>query len=178
MALIGAQANATTINFVGSPGQSVGNDYSSLGVVFQNALYGYTFPGQLSTEIASAPHEEAPIGAGLFSLTFTGSTDTFSFVGSLYDVSVYAYDITGKPLAYYYKDYQPPELHTLNAVGIHSVTLGGGPAYFSSISFDSQVDAISSAPEPATWALMIIGFGLTGAALRRRKTGSAVSLAA
>jgi hypothetical protein len=30
--------------------------------------------------------------------------------------------------------------------------------------------AISSAPEPASWALMIAGFGLAGAALRRRPT--------
>lgn len=29
--------------------------------------------------------------------------------------------------------------------------------------------SIASAPEPATWAMMIVGFGLAGAALRRRK---------
>ena len=27
----------------------------------------------------------------------------------------------------------------------------------------------SAAPEPATWAMMITGFGLTGAAVRRRR---------
>jgi PEP-CTERM motif len=32
-------------------------------------------------------------------------------------------------------------------------------------------------PEPATWALMIAGFGLTGAALRRRRRMTALSLA-
>jgi hypothetical protein len=32
---------------------------------------------------------------------------------------------------------------------------------------------ISAVPEPATWALMILGFGLTGAAVRGRRTASA-----
>ena len=32
-------------------------------------------------------------------------------------------------------------------------------------------------PEPATWAMMIAGFGLTGAAIRRRKTRIAVTYA-
>lgn len=32
-------------------------------------------------------------------------------------------------------------------------------------------------PEPATWAMMIAGFGLTGAAIRRRKTRVAVTYA-
>lgn len=42
---------------------------------------------------------------------------------------------------------------------------------FSSIDFDfTTKDApVSSAPEPAGWALMIAGFGLSGAALRRRR---------
>jgi hypothetical protein len=32
-------------------------------------------------------------------------------------------------------------------------------------------------PEPATWAMLIAGFGLTGAAMRRRKTRVAVTYA-
>jgi len=35
-------------------------------------------------------------------------------------------------------------------------------------------DAHSAAPEPAAWALMIGGFGLAGAALRRRRSLAAV----
>jgi hypothetical protein len=36
----------------------------------------------------------------------------------------------------------------------------------------SVVEAVSSgAPEPASWALMILGFGLAGGALRRRREG-------
>jgi hypothetical protein len=35
----------------------------------------------------------------------------------------------------------------------------------------------AAVPEPATWAMMIAGFGLTGAAMRRRKTRVAVTYA-
>jgi len=34
---------------------------------------------------------------------------------------------------------------------------------------------LSAAPEPGAWALMIAGFGLTGAALRRRRAGPALA---
>ncbi len=38
------------------------------------------------------------------------------------------------------------------------------------------IDAISAAPEPATWGMMILGFGMAGVALRRRRvTGSALA---
>ncbi len=36
----------------------------------------------------------------------------------------------------------------------------------------------SAVPEPATWAMMITGFGLAGAALRRRRAGLGATLAA
>jgi hypothetical protein len=46
---------------------------------------------------------------------------------------------------------------------IESVSFSGGEEAFT-------IDSIASAaPEPSTWALMILGFGLIGAQLRRRK---------
>lgn len=36
--------------------------------------------------------------------------------------------------------------------------------------YDFQVDAEAAVPEPATWAMMIAGFGVTGVSMRRRKT--------
>lgn len=54
----------------------------------------------------------------------------------------------------------------------------GGPA-ITSVTFASSSnsfefdDLAAAAPEPATWAMMILGFGLAGAALRRRRRTSA-----
>jgi hypothetical protein len=39
------------------------------------------------------------------------------------------------------------------------------------VSFDEKI--LDAVPEPATWALMIMGFGAAGAAIRRRRTLSA-----
>jgi len=52
--------------------------------------------------------------------------------------------------------------------------IANSPAYIDNLVF--QNDRIAAVPEPATWAMMIIGFGLTGAALRRRE-GVAVHVA-
>jgi hypothetical protein len=48
---------------------------------------------------------------------------------------------------------------------------------FASTSNSFEVDALSGSavPEPATWAMMITGFGLAGAAIRRRRTILAVA---
>jgi Bacterial pre-peptidase C-terminal domain/PEP-CTERM motif len=48
--------------------------------------------------------------------------------------------------------------------------------------YDLQVSVAQHAlggavPEPATWAMMLAGFGLVGAAMRRRKTAGAIALA-
>jgi hypothetical protein len=53
-------------------------------------------------------------------------------------------------------------LHFVNGSGVFSGTL------------DGTLDA-PAIPEPATWALMICGFGLAGAALRRRPKALAVA---
>lgn len=42
-------------------------------------------------------------------------------------------------------------------------------AYNLTISGPGDISLSSAVPEPATWAMMIAGFGLAGAALRRRK---------
>jgi hypothetical protein len=39
--------------------------------------------------------------------------------------------------------------------------------------FTGHIDTLAPVPEPATWALMLIGFGAVGAGLRRRRPASA-----
>ncbi len=43
--------------------------------------------------------------------------------------------------------------------------------------YDGTLSLISAIPEPASWALMIMGFGLVGGALRMRKSGKVTALA-
>jgi hypothetical protein len=52
-----------------------------------------------------------------------------------------------------------------------SIDFGGtaGQTGFDNITFGTDVPGGSVVPEPATWAMMIIGFGLVGATVRRRR---------
>lgn len=48
-------------------------------------------------------------------------------------------------------------------------TLGSGRSDFDSRGFAGDPNAIGGVPEPASWALLLTGFGMTGAMLRRRQ---------
>jgi len=41
--------------------------------------------------------------------------------------------------------------------------------FISEIGFSSSGEVAGAAPEPASWAMMIVGFGLAGASIRRRR---------
>jgi hypothetical protein len=58
----------------------------------------------------------------------------------------------------------------LSVAGIHYVTFSGtsGTVAFDNFEFNAVTAVGAVVPEPGTWALLIMGFGLTGAVLRRR----------
>jgi hypothetical protein len=70
----------------------------------------------------------------------------------------------------------------INAEGnevIESLTFSGLEFNGQSYDFDSlrQVSINAVIPEPASWAMMITGFGLVGGAIRRRRSGGRIALA-
>jgi hypothetical protein len=77
-------------------------------------------------------------------------------------------DTDNKPLG------QGPVLE-FDMAGIQSVSFSGtsGTVGFDNFEFDTVTPVSAAVPEPASWALMIAGFGLAGAALRRRRPATA-----
>jgi len=63
----------------------------------------------------------------------------------------------------------------LNLAGIQYVTFSGdtGTVGFDNFEFNTVRPVSAGVPEPATWSLMIAGFGLLGASLRRRRCAAA-----
>jgi hypothetical protein len=57
-----------------------------------------------------------------------------------------------------------------DTIRLAATVQGNGGVFFDSVAVTGPSGAV---PEPAAWALMIGGFGLTGAALRRRRTAVA-----
>ena len=77
----------------------------------------------------------------------------------------------------------PSPLGTVSFTGLnltgpsHTIQFQQTPGtwtFVSEITFDG---AVSAAPEPATWTMMIVGFGMGGAALRRRRKSGNAALA-
>jgi hypothetical protein len=65
-------------------------------------------------------------------------------------------------------------------IGFEDLWQGGDFNYFD-LSFvfqnvaSKEVTAVDGVPEPANWAMLIAGFGLTGGAMRRRRTAAAAA---
>lgn len=53
----------------------------------------------------------------------------------------------------------------------------GSWTFISEIGFSSSGEVAGAAPEPASWAMMIVGFGLAGTSLRRRRNKVSVTYA-
>ncbi|MBC7495944.1 MAG: PEP-CTERM sorting domain-containing protein [Sphingomonadaceae bacterium] len=65
-------------------------------------------------------------------------------------------------------------IHTITSTGgfrINDITNLNVSTAYEKLAFTSN----GAVPEPAAWALMIAGFGLVGASLRRRRTGYATA---
>jgi hypothetical protein len=122
-----------------------------------------------------------------FSANYQGASLGVNMVNTHSNGSIYvdggaqiSLDGTQNNFAFFDQDY--PQTHNYNVYVIDLSALGGssdavkgggGTDYGQRSSFTAQA---SSVPEPASWAMMIGGFGLMGAAMRRqRKTAVSFS---
>ncbi len=118
------------------------------------------------------------LAAGLYSLTFQFTGNQLDGIGgqpnirppASFEVSFNGVTSTVGPLANNSTAFQTFSA-TYNVLNDGPVTLSftqlpGGDQFRGSI-IDSI--AIAAVPEPTTWALMILGFGMVGSALRRRR---------
>lgn len=105
-----------------------------------------------------------------------------SYVGAFYDYLQIA-TTPESPFGLYVRPGLSEFGFTLSGLG--SGNLGTGNVSYSTsdksavwYAGQTKVELLSAAvPEPETWAMMILGFGVVGGALRRRKVGTAIRLA-
>ena len=111
----------------------------------------------------------APVSAFQFDWGSIDSYNTLSFFSSLGgDVVIPGSDFTNTPAN--------GNQVAAGTNGLFTVT-GAAGEVFTSVTFASsqnsfEVDnlaAVSAVPEPATWAMMLIGFGAIGVSMRRRR---------
>ena len=129
------------------------------------------------------------LGGGSATYTFSGLVNSFQFDwGSIdaYNTLTIASSMGGMIVIPGSANFNNPANGDQSAPatnGLFTVTGAAGET-FSSVTFAStansfEVDnlAIAAVPEPATWAMMLIGFGLIGATARYRRRHSLVTYA-
>ena len=146
-------------------GNSVGSDYTSLGLTFTDALYfqcGGGCPTPSNGHFISGTNTTSG-----FSVVVNGTTDLFSFENvSFSSGTAQAFDLFGTLLeTINFSAY--PGTNSFSATGIHSITFAPSQSGFGVDNF--VFGAVNGGvPEPATWAMMLIGFAGIGYAMRRQ----------
>jgi len=174
LAFASMEANGVTIHFETTPNgasttelASIGTTYSDYGVTFTDAyFYGCAVNGGCP-EPRPGMFAAGLYATSTFSISFDGTTDAVTFSNLSYSYpSAAAFDVHGNELTSLYgPDY--PATYTIAAPGIAKVIFTGPQFGVDDLTFELN----SPAPEPASWALMLGGFGIVGLTLRgRRKT--------
>lgn len=113
-----------------------------------------------------------PTGSDLFGIQYNnGKFNGFAYINSFsFQGGSYQLNIQGGSLSVYEIVGGQPTFNSLvnGYINIGDTALTGRTAFV-------PVSQNAAVPEPATWALMLIGFGGIGVAMRRRVTGTTIS---
>ena len=185
--LAASAAAANVVNFDGLPSGTIANPYSEAGATFSspgfnNIVHGTICSSPSSTDSASCSYPMQIDFDGFASgISFTfwannnlnigadiGDVQIFSGVALLGTADIRVMD--GSPY------FNSPDLVNLTGYAnvtrlILSSTDFGGVAYDD---FTFALSATPTVPEPATWAMLLLGFGTVGGMMRRRNAGKAV----
>lgn len=201
-AAITAPANAALVtSFDGglaSPGAGfrIVNDFNGANAASSVVGNGYQIMPASVAGVGAAPGSTSPTGTPFLAVQGGGSA-TYSFAGGAsafqfdwgsvdtYNSLTVNYTLNGSSLSRTYTPgsngfLMPADGNQTMPVTNGRLTVSGNAGErFTSVNFASssnafEVDNIAVAvPEPATWGMMILGFGLMGVALRRRSTNVA-----
>ena len=147
---IAAQAGLTVVSCIGGyAGNTLSNSDNATINAALSAL-GYAGPA-ISYSGVSSSNILTPLSGGL-TINFPGLLNGTNYIGV-------HYGFQGGGATYFYK---------VNATNIDAIMLTQGSGGGSTSTATLLAFATSPVPEPATWAMMIAGFGAMGFALRRR----------
>ncbi|MBU3079499.1 PEPxxWA-CTERM sorting domain-containing protein [Sphingomonas quercus] len=136
-----------------------------------NAVYTADALAALGLNGASLQSAIQSVGSGYTPTSFTTGGNLY---GDIY-VGLHFGGGKGKNAGYLAND--TVYLHILaDAGGVSAIAANSGKAYSGGYLFASGAPTTSAVPEPATWVMLMLGFGLVGATVRgRRKALSAVT---
>lgn len=162
---IASAASATTVTFTYTNGAATEASGSfsfatgATGVLSYTDLTAFTITTQAVTYTLA---DVLPLtdyihfGYDTAAVAFTVDTNSCGFAGCGFTSSLSAINSSGT-FGYFFT----------NVPGIYREYSTGGGSSFTNLS-------LNAVPEPASWALMLTGFGLAGAALRRRRVLAAI----
>jgi len=161
MAAAPAANAATVLNFTFSPdGNSAVASFNSSGVgtTFSDT-YTFTLPAGFASTALTTASVNGMTDTAFSSVLLNGNILTTNSSGAIDSKSLINVAVN-------------PGANTLVVNG----TSGGLYSYGGNVSFAKNVALTTGVPEPASWALMMVGFGGLGAVLRaKRRTQAAVA---
>ena len=167
-------------------GQHLITDFSSAaGLSGSYQLVTSSVSGQYAAPFQDATQYLAVLGGNTATLAISPALKALSFYwGSVDDYNTVSF-FSGSNLVASFTGSQipaaPADGSQGNPLNNRRVSFNFGGEPITSVNFSSgqnafELDTVSGAvPEPATWALLILGMGMTGAALRRRRGATSVT---